>query len=622
MDRAIVLIGVSRTQGNPGRLEAVESAVDRMEQWAREQGIPEDRIARITDGEDDPVSVDQIYRSIQRFIDLDSLEQLIVYFSGHGSAQGLYEFWHLSDAPGNPNAAVNVAVSVGLAEEGRIPHVVLISDACRTIAKDVPQSKIHGGSIFPSFDQQDPVQPVDVFYATRRGAPALELPTLVGANEVYQAVYTEVLCNVLGGSEPRLVDNGFIRPRPLKEALKILVPDDLLRRGMHVLTNQDPDARITSGEDAWVARFDLSMPHGLPRAPRPGPGPLGNGDGPESEAWQPEDGMPPPIPPSTPPSTPPPLSSGGLVDYLVRHPADSAGLELQVSRALSDTASRLLNSVIRSALAEAPELREPGFIVRGRDVRRVVCREYGGRIGRRAGVYQPAPGGPTESYTAWEFPLLSKPEQALLVFGDGSGMLLPVFEGCAGILEFDAQGGFALRYDPLDARADAEDLRELRWLRAAVAEGARQCVLELDPASAGVLDDRMRNLRFLDPVLALHAAYAYREIGETGRIRALQDYLYQNLGVRLFDLAFLSRDLLWETYAPSDFMPATPLLSAGWILMDLLGRALPHELRALRQHDTGELWAHYTPAGVRALEAWLEPATGSAELYEMQAPRA
>jgi hypothetical protein len=619
MDRAIVLIGVSRTQGNPGRLEAVESAVDRMAAWAREQGIPEDRIARLTDGEGDPVSVERIYQAVLQFIELDSLEQLIVYFSGHGSAQGRYEFWHLSDAPGNPNAAVNLAVTADLAEEGRIPHVVLISDACRTIPKNVPESRIHGGSIFPSLDPGEPAQHVDIFFATRRGAPALELPTLVGVNEVYQAVYTEVLCDVLGGSEPKTIENGFIRPRPLEQALKTLVPDGLLRRGMHILTNQDPDARITSGEDAWVARFDLNVPQGLPRAPRPGPGPLSSE--PDSDAWLPEDGMP-PMPPSGPPAAPPPLSAADLVDYLVTHPSDSAGLELQVTHALSDSASRLLNNVIRSAIGEEPELLEPGFIVRGREVRRVECREYDGTIGRRTGVHRPAPGAAPESYTAWEFPYLANPGQALLTFSDGSGMLLPVFTGCAGILEFDAAGGFALRYDPLDAQADAEDLRELRWLRAAVAEASRQGSFGLDPAAAGVLDERMRGLRFLDPALALQAAYAYREIGELDRIRALQDHMYYALGVRLFDLAFLSRDMLWSTHAPIDVMPATPLLSAGWVLMDSLGRTLPRKFRALRRYDSGALWAHYTPAGMRALRAWLEPAAGAAEVYEMQAPRA
>jgi hypothetical protein len=94
------------------------------------------------------------------------------------------------------------------------------------------------------------------------------------------------------------------------------------------------------------------------------------------------------------------------------------------------------------------------------------------------------------------------------------------------------------------------------------------------------------------------------------------------LGVRLFDLAFLSRDMLWSTHAPIDVMPATPLLSAGWVLMDSLGRTLPRKFRALRRYDSGALWAHYTPAGMRALRAWLEPAAGAAEVYEMQAPRA
>jgi hypothetical protein len=252
----------------------------------------------------------------------------------------------------------------------------------------------------------------------------------------------------------------------------------------------------------------------------------------------------------------------------------------------------------------------------------VVCRDYDGRIGSRGDVYQPVPGARLEPYTAWEFPHLASPAQALLIFRDGSGTLLPVFQGCAGIVEFDTEGGFALRYEPLDGLADAEDLRELRWLRAAVAEAARLGAFAFDPASARMLEDRMRGLRFLDPVVALHAAYAYREIGETERIRALQDYLHQSLGARLFDLAFLSRDLLQEDYAATGCVPATPMLSTGWVLMDSLGRNLPRELRDLRQYDTGSLWTHYTPEGVRALEAWLEPAVGPVEVYEMEVPRA
>ncbi|MCY1200147.1 hypothetical protein D9M72_115740 [compost metagenome] len=619
MDRAIVLVGVSRTQGDLGRLEAVESAVDRMEAWAREQGIAEDRIVRLTDGADRPVTVRRIYRAIRRLIGLDTLEQLIVYFSGHGCMQGRNEFWLLSDAPGDPNAAVNLEACFDLARYGRIPHVVLISDACRTVAKDVLQNRIYGATIFPSFNDGGPGRGVDIFYATSPGAPALELPTLIGVNEVYQAVYTEVLCDVLGGSDPDLVVDGFIRPRPLSEALMALVPKDLLRRGMPVRVGQETDARISSGDRAWVARFDLRKPQGVPRPRPPGPGSRGSGKGIDGEAGQLEEGTP---EDDMPDDGTPPLPVGSLVDYLLAHPSDAAGLQLQVSRTLSDPAGSLLHSVIRRAIGEEPPLLEPGFILRGCEARRVVCRDYDGRIGSRGDVYQPVPGARLEPYTAWEFPHLASPAQALLIFRDGSGTLLPVFPGCAGIVEFDTEGGFALRYEPLDGLADAEDLRELRWLRAAVAEAARLGAFAFDPASARMLEDRMRGLGFLDPVVALHAAYAYREIGETERIRALQDYLHQSLGARLFDLAFLSRDLLQEDYAATGCVPATPMLSTGWVLMDSLGRNLPRELRDLRQYDTGSLWTHYTPEGVRALEAWLEPAVGPVEVYEMEVPRA
>lgn len=619
MDRAIVLVGVSRTQGDLGRLEAVESAVDQMEAWAREQGIPEDRIVRLTDGADHPVTARRIYRAVDRLIGLDTLEQLIVYFSGHGCMLGRNEFWLLSDAPGDPNAAVNLEACFDLARYGRIPHVVLISDACRTVAKNVLQNRIYGATIFPSFDDGGPGCGVDIFYASRPGAPALELPTLVGVNEVYQAVYTEVLCDVLRGGEPKLVVDGFIRPRPLSEALMALVPKDLLRRGMAVGVSQEPDARISSDDRAWVARFDVKKPQGVPRPRPPGPGSRGDGKGIDGEAGPSEDGT---RDDDMPDDDLPPLPVGSLVEYLLTHPADVAGLELQVSRNLSDPAGSLLHSVIRRAIGEEPALREPGFILRGREARRVVCHDYDGRIGSRADVYHPAPGARLEPYTAWEFPQLSSPAQALLIFRDGSGTLLPVFPGCAGIVEFDAEGDFALRYEPLDGQADADDLRELRWLRAAVAEAASQGRFALGRASARMLEARMQGLRFLDPVLALHAAYAYREIGEVERIRALQYHLWQNLGARLFDLAFLSGDMLREDYGVTGFLPATPMQSTGWVLMDSLGRNLPRELRDLRQYDTGSLWAHYTPEGVRALEAWLQPQVGPAEVCEMEAPRA
>lgn len=620
MDRAIVLIGVSRTRAHQEPLRAVESAVDLMEHWARGQGIPDARIARITDGGNVPVTVGLIADWVRHFVEQDPVEQLIVYFSGHGCVVGRSEFWLLSDAPNDVNAAINLEVSVEAATSGSINHVIFISDACRTVPKDVRQGKIHGAGIFPNLVEQDYTCGVDMFYATRLGAPALEVPERVGADDIYKAAYTEVLFDVLRGGKPQVVHEGFIRPMPLKDALKSLVPAYLLALGQPLVVNQDPDARICSGGDAWVARFDLKKPQGEPLAPRPGSGPRG-GDWFEGDALDTEGGALPTDPMSAGAPPLPPLSAEGLVAHVLRHPSEAGGMALPPLHALNEQATELLDLAVIAANRQPPcTLQASGLIVMGRKARRVVCREYDGNIRREAGAYHPAPGEKPVPYAAWEFEDIWGAKLAVVELSDGSGMPVPLFHGCVALLEWDKQGRVALRYDPLAAQVDPDDMRELRWLRALVEQAAKQNVFELDKATARILDRRMERLQFVDPALALYAAYAYREIGELGRIRALQDYLFQSLGVRLFDLALLSRDLLHGGALQPDVIPLTPLLASGWILMDALGPQLPEELRELRQYDTGELWAHYSPEGMQRLQAVLDPAVGTAEVYEEPAP--
>lgn len=612
MDRAIVLIGVSQTRGHLGRLEAVESAVDLMEQWARGQGIPADRIARITDGAGEPVTTHQIYRWVRHFVEQDPVEQLIVYFSGHGSLVGRAEFWHLSDAPADQNAAVNLTSSIETALYSSVRHVVFISDACRTVVRGMAQARMQGAGIFPNPIDDDDSREVDTFYATRLGAPALEVPVRVGANHVYKAAYTEVLSDVLRGTRPHLVERGFIRPLPLKKALKKLVPEYLRKHGLPVSVDQRPDALLYSGDQAWIARFDL----GVPQAGSNGLVAMISSDAEsgrsDSDELGPEDG--------DPEDKSAPLSAEGLVSRALCHPFDDASLEIPPLHALSEQARDVLHKAVAAVGEDVPGLEAPGLVVIGQRVQGVRCLEYDGAIKPGFGSVGATGSADTATFHYWEFPDLWTPKQAMVQLRDGSGLLVPVFHGCIATLKWDAEGRMALHYDPLYAQADTDDMRQLQWLRAVVAEAAKQNVFEVDKTSAQALDERMAKLQFLDPALALYAAYAYREIGEIDRIRELRDYMFQRLGVHLFDLALLSRDLLRGPYTPTDFMPATPLLSTGWVLMDALGHTLPAELRSLRQYDTGQLWAHYSPQGMQRLAGWLEPSTGQAEAYSMSAP--
>ena len=60
------------------------------------------------------------------------------------------EYWLLSGAPDDPQEAVKVASSVALARYCGIPHVVLVSDACRTAAESIQAQNVEGSSIFPN----------------------------------------------------------------------------------------------------------------------------------------------------------------------------------------------------------------------------------------------------------------------------------------------------------------------------------------------------------------------------------------------------------------------------------------------------------------------------------------
>ncbi|MFN8706361.1 MAG: hypothetical protein ACK50J_06740, partial [Planctomyces sp.] len=109
MNRAIVLIGVQNARSLPV-LQAVLAGVAGMEEWANSQGIPTERIRRVTDESAD-VTPKRIKDAIIELLQPGDLEQLIIYFAGHGINVGWSEYWLLSDAISDSNAAVNVKAS-------------------------------------------------------------------------------------------------------------------------------------------------------------------------------------------------------------------------------------------------------------------------------------------------------------------------------------------------------------------------------------------------------------------------------------------------------------------------------------------------------------------------------
>lgn len=257
MQRAAVLIGVDRTGLLPHLKDAARGA-RRMESWLADQGLADDKLIVLTDEEGRKVTADDILSAITAIIDSDDRpDQLIVYFAGHGISLNYSEYWLLSDAPQVAHAAVHVAASEAVARYCGIPHVVFISDACRTAGEGVRFQRVTGSVVFPNVANTVLEGAIDQFYACGLGQAAAEVREATVPEKGFSALYTEALLQGLSGNGEIAVDwsgeIGHVRPRPLKEFLSVEMKRRIERLGLQGKINQVPDARITSDSAAWVS---------------------------------------------------------------------------------------------------------------------------------------------------------------------------------------------------------------------------------------------------------------------------------------------------------------------------------------------------------------------------------
>ena len=260
--RAAVLIGVDRSGHLPALTDAAGGA-RRMETWLADQGLADHQLIVLTDEGGRRVTADDVLSAITTIVDADDRpDQLIVYFAGHGISKNYSEYWLLSDAPRNVSAAVDVAGSEVVARYCGIPHVVFISDACRTAADGVLFQRVNGSVVFPNATNTVHEGAIDQFFACGLGQAAAEVrgPEQFGGSS-FNAIYTEALVRGLTGYDGVAVDwsadgtVGYVRPRPLKSHLSRAVQRRIDQLGLLGKVNQIPDARITSDSTAWVSVF-------------------------------------------------------------------------------------------------------------------------------------------------------------------------------------------------------------------------------------------------------------------------------------------------------------------------------------------------------------------------------
>ena len=620
--RAAVLIGVRKT-GQLHPLQAVDSGINEVEAWLTDQpGFIDSkgskRVVILTDLKG-PVQAKDIRDAIKQFVELATIEQLFVFFAGHGVNIRFSEYWLLSGAPEDPNEAVNLRSSADLARYCGIPHVVFVSDACRTAADSIQAQAVEGTVIFPNPGLETEPGNVDIFYASMVGRPALEIRDADSAAAAFEAVYTKAFVYALSGLEPTVVETagkpqvGLVHPWPLKRYLERKVPNLLVERGVGIHISQKPDAIITSEPQEWLAEVQTVDTTIIPR------------DGAEllgTTAY-------------------PRLSKRSLR-------LGTGAMEPDDAESLIDVAQNEIGRVpgfpIRNGINDAPlkvAQRTRGDLLGTRNVKSLGAssgESVAGKLFRQMYDRIASTPAPHDFKTEWGFEVhgttianaysdggalqlpqdlaglqsvsgnCAYPTNVLIVFSDGRGSLLPAIPGLIGVLTYDAHLGelLSVEYEPsgntLLFRQMGERLQDLRTLRRTIAAAAGLGAFRLsERTDVNALLDRMKGMKSIDPACAVYLAYALHDLQRRDEIIKIAKNLRNDLDFELFDIWMLSqRPTENSIRAAHGVFPSVPLLSQGWGLLDAINIELPFMLRKeqLRPHVSDSLWTLFDAEGV------------------------
>ncbi|MEU1972677.1 hypothetical protein ABZ477_13530 [Microbacterium sp. NPDC019599] len=559
MERAIVLIGVKQTGGGLPTLQAVDAGIRAMEDWAKWQEIPDRRIAKLSDESGGPIKADVVLDTITAFCD-GSLDQLLVYFAGHGTVRGSDEVWLLSGAPDKAHEAIDLNESIDFARYCNVGNVVFISDACRTPATRRRAQLVTGIAVFPT-PATDEEHPVDVFYATSIGHASFELltPTEEEPDPHYKALYTEALVSALRGQHPEAMDpdgdDGFavVRTKPrLNEFLRKDVARRLAAAGEGARI-QKPVARALS--DDVLSRFPLAkgVEPGLSTAP---PG------GPVSAEVDP-------------------------VEQLRQATRSILGLDVGAAGgALGGPPDLVVLARARDAATVPVTDREAGLIAAGATVSS--ARATGGEavlLDDARVVVRGA--GDTGSV------------DVAIRTADGSAFVLPAPVAATTVAAFSAGELRDLLVVPTDGRTVRADVHRLRSILSA---RTRLGDLWLEDDEATALATFVADGSDGDLALALYAAYALADRRRVEDVRRIDEAVRGRWAFRPFDLAMLSGDL--DGRAPADVEgvhPSTPLLARGWAAARLRGIRLPVAFEGIEPNLVDSIWTQVEPAAADAL---------------------
>ncbi len=564
--RGGVFIGVDRTKGELDPLYAAASSAKKMYDWAIDPDLGAMDLSCVRLVSDAPLSVadpdaeadarrpvvtpQQVRAAVSDVVEKQGVDQLILYFSGHGMVINGFDTWLLSEAPDDADAAISVSRCIRFARAGITPHVVIISDACRTAATDLYTQDISGASLFRNPPDRIEKMRVDVFYATPLGVSAVEVNRTVPED-----IYTDVLHGALTGAVPEILSPGkttddtwrYVWSAKLGKYLEIAVAKRLIALQI-VDEDRTPKCDVNSGDDNlhWLVRLRPPPPSGavvIPDEPR------------WDESVPLED------------SITVAQVAEGLVQAIADPAASFKGQLERAGRAPAPGASRFVESVqdLAQPFTRRLQLPEAAITVQGAAFTRATS--------SRGSRYLYA--DDSRQSISLEPLLGMRPENVVAEFDNGTVALLPVLPGYVTDITVHGREIIAVSFESRQGQPDKLDaIRELRAVVSASVQRGR----------FGLADNGLEIARSLqalkgeDPALAVYAAYSYYEIQANEQIYRMNAALRDQLsGSTLFDVGLLSGYLSQDA---SDFVeirqwardrtvvPYVPLLAQGWELLD------------------------------------------------------
>ena len=592
----LVAVGVDHTGDLLVDLKGAGAGAKRLAGWLEKQRefgvVPEIKV--LTD-EAGVVRARDVQVAAKQLVDAGGLNLLILYFSGHGIVKsGSDEQVLLSEVKTFADEAISVASTALNARYLGIPHVVIISDACRSAVD--PYSWLGQVSGKPAVFRGAVigVKPgkVDVFYATE--------PSQTAKEHKGDGFFTKVFLDALDNSADKVSEEWAGSELPvittwgLEDYLYKEVP--LRAQKETPRFEQTPDIIVTAREPLFFA-YRRKPPVGLPApALSPGPNdgsssiilpspPYGNDES-RWKTWQTDDFR-----------TAGEKLAGERFKLDIFHSDFSTSVSPdKTRRGALDAVSKELwtwesDLIPEDLLVDAGLLEDvkkyvgtsaarrhyetgTGFSVVGADVDKVLVGPN-----EHAELFLEEGSGRTDIRFLGNVAIGTSPS-ALVILKTKTMFVLPVMPGYIGTVQVSdgLVSSVSLDLNERDrcnvSESPAGRVRfdQRRAVAAAFASAGKLRKLAGDAASLFAMVTRESKL--LDPTLGVYAAYAYALAGDDEGPKSIYNYMSQyqkapRFNLRSapvpFDVAMLANML-----GKSDTLlaPFCPMMSLGWSLID------------------------------------------------------